>query len=257
MGTVSKALGLIELLRNSDQALGLTELARLADYDKATTRRLLLELAANGYVEQEGETRGYALGPALQMLGRARENRFPLNRSIQPVVRELAELTGETVHATEYCAGSLASIFTVESSKANRVILENGQKLPLHATASGFAFLAASTDTFVESICKKQFEAFTATTPQGRDTLLEIVKQTRNRGYSISNQSLEDGVSSVAAAILGVGGKPIGTIAVAMPASRVTPETLEKFGTLVRQHAQHISLRLFGKSTVQPFSKAS
>ncbi len=257
MGTVSKALGLIELLRGSGHPLGLTELARLAGFDKATTRRLLLELAANGYVEQDGDSRGYALGPALQMLGRARESRFPLNRAIQPAVRTLSELTGETVHATEYCAGSLASIFTVESGKANRVILEHGQKLPLHATASGYAFLAASSEAFVEGVCRRQFEMFTPTTPTDGKTLLDIVRATRERGYSISNQSMEEGVSSVAAAIRGAGGKPVGTMAIAMPASRVTPEVIREYGELVRKSAAQVSARLFGKSTVQLFRKAS
>jgi IclR family transcriptional regulator, acetate operon repressor len=257
MGTVSKALGLIELLRESGHPLGLSEVARLAGFDKATARRMLLELVANGYVEQDEESRGYALGPALQMLGRARENRFPLNRTVQPAVRALCELTGETVHATEYCAGSLASIFTVESAKANRVILEHGQKLPLHATASGYAFLAASSDTFVDNVCRKQFEAFTPTTPTDGKMLLEIVQATRERGFSISNQSMEEGVSSVAAAIRGAGGKPVGTMAIAMPASRVTPEVIGEYGELVRKSAAQVSARLFGRSTVPHLRKVS
>ena len=257
MGTVSKALGLVDILRESGHPLGLTEVARASGFDKATARRLLLELSDNGYVEQDETSRGYALGPALQMLGRARENRFPLNRTVQPAVRALAEKTGETVHATEYCAGSLASIFAVESGKANRVILEHGQKLPLHATASGFAFLAASSDAFVEAVCRRHFKAFTATTPTGSGELMAIVSATRERGYSISNQSMEEGVSSVASAIRGPGGKPVGSIAIAMPASRVTPEVIREYGELVRKSASQVSVRLAGKSTFQPSVKAS
>jgi IclR family transcriptional regulator, acetate operon repressor len=257
MGTISKALGLIELLRHCGQPLGLTEIARLAGFDKATTRRLLLELALNGYVEQNTESRSYVLGPALQMLGRAREDRFPLYRAVQPVVRSLNEITGETVHATEYCVGALASICIEESPKANRVILDLGQKLPLHATASGFAFLAASPDAFVETIYRKSFELFTPTTPVNRDSLQAIVLATRQRGYSVSNQSLEEGVSSVAAAICIPGGKPSGTIAIAMPSSRMTPDIANHYGALVRRQADVLSAHLFGKPTLQIFRKAS
>lgn len=257
MGTVSKALVLVELLRQSAEPLGLSEIARASGFDKATTRRLLVELATHGYVEQESHTKAYVLGPALQMLGRTREQRFPLYRTIQPVVRALSEITGETVHAAEYCAGSLSSICVEESAKANRVFLDIGQKLPLHATASGFAFLAASSDSFVETVCRRPFERFTATTPADAETLRGIVKVTRERGFSISNQSLEDGVSSVAAAIRGSSGRPIGTIAIAMPASRATPETVAEYGALVRSHANDVAARLFGKSGVQPLRKAS
>ena len=256
MGTVSKALGLLEILKDPDAVLGLTEISKLAGFDKATTRRLLLELAANGFVEQEAASRAYLLGPALQMLGHAREKRFPLFRTVQPFVRELAEQTGETVHAAEYCAGALVSICSEQSDKANRVILEHGQRLPLHATASGMAFMAASSPAFAEAVLRKPMQAYTKTTPVDRALLLTMVGETAQRGYSISNQSLEDGVHSVAAAITSNGSKPVGTIAVAMPSSRVSPAIIEQYGRLVCQTAGDISVKLFGRSSA-PLRRAS
>ncbi|MFN3547310.1 MAG: IclR family transcriptional regulator [Mesorhizobium sp.] len=246
MGTVTKALGLIDLLKDAAQPLGLTEIARAADFDKATTRRLLLELVENGYVEQDPDSRTYSLGPALQVLGKIREKRFPLSRIVEPIVRDLAEETGETVHAAEYCAGELASICIEESLKANRVILDMGVKLPLHATASGFAFLAASPDSFVEKVSSRMLARFTAKTPMDPSTLQRIVRETRERGYSRSDQSFEDEVSSVAAAIRGPGGKPAGTIAIAMPSSRMTEPIAAAYGRLVGDSAALAASRLFG-----------
>jgi IclR family transcriptional regulator, acetate operon repressor len=248
LGTVSKALGLLELLRVAGSRLGLTEIARLADFDKATTRRLLVELAESGLVEQDPQDKSYDLGPALQTLGRAREQRFPLYRVIQPTVEALAETTGETVHATEYCAGWLASICIVESQKANRVFMDRGQKLPLHATASGLAFLAASPLTTVEALYAKPLAQFTVSTPIDRPALDTILAETRKRGFSLCDQLYEDGVSSVAAAIRGSTGAPIGTIAIAMPASRYTPETALDFGRLAVRAAGEVAARLGGKA---------
>jgi DNA-binding IclR family transcriptional regulator len=255
VGTVSKALGLLDFLKDPNASYGLTDIAKLSGFDKATTRRLLLELVANGFVEQDEISRDYLLGPSLQMLGRAREERFPLYKTAYPIVKQLSEVTGETVHATEYSAGVLISICTEQSDKANRVILTTGQKLPLHATASGMAFLAASAPAFVEGVLRKPMDAFTKTTQIDRDALLLSVNDTKARGYSISNQSFEDGVHSVAAAIIDNRGKPIGTIAIAMPTTRATPTNIEANGPLVRQAAQNISIRLFGKPV--PFRKAS
>ena len=255
MGTVSKALGLLDFLKDPNATYGLTDIAKLSGFDKATTRRLLLELVANGFVEQDEVTRAYLLGPSLQMLGRAREERFPLYKTAYPIVKQLSEVTGETVHATEYSAGVLISICTEQSDKANRVILTTGQKLPLHATASGLAFLAASTPAFLETALRKPMSAFTKTTQIDRDGLLKAISETKARGYSISNQSFEDGVHSVASAILDNRGRPIGTIAIAMPTSRATAANIEANGPLARQAAQNISIRLFGKPV--PFRKAS
>lgn len=246
MGTVSKALGLVGLLKDAPRPLGLSEIARLSGFDKATTRRLLLELVANGYVEQDFETRDYALGPALQMLGRVREERFPLTRVVKSAVRELADKTGETVHAAEYCAGELASIWIEESAKANRVMLGTGLKLPLHATASGYAFLAASTDSFVERACKRELANYTGSTPSDAEALHSIVRTARALGYSRSDGSYEDGVSSVAAAITDPNGKPVATIAIALPSSRMNDAVAVEFGQLAMRAAADISARLFG-----------
>lgn len=257
MGTVSKALGLLDFLGQSNAPKGLTELARLAGFDKATTRRLLLELVANGFVEQDAQSRDYALGPALQMLGRAREERFPLLRISQPFVSALAEKTGETVHTTEFCAGILLSVCIEHSPKTVRVSLEPGQKLPLHSTASGFAFLAASTPAFVESVARKPMQRFTARTPTDRDGLLRFVRETSARGYSISNETMEEGVHSVAAALCDPLGKPVGTIAVAMPMARANAVSTKESGLLTLQAAEDISQRLFGKRSGAGLKKAS
>ena len=144
MGTVSKALSLLDILAGPEARLGLTEIARASGFDKATTRRLLVELKANGLVEQDDTSRDYMLGPSLLRLGRLREARFPFARIADPVVRALAEATGETAHASEYGGGVLASVAVQASDKSNRVIVNLGERLPLHATASGLAVLAAS-----------------------------------------------------------------------------------------------------------------
>lgn len=250
MGTVSKALGLLDILATAHAPKGLTGIANAAGFDKATTRRLLIELTNNGYVVQDSDSREYELGPTLQVLGKTREDRFPLYRTTLPFVRALSERTGETVHATEYSAGVLLSICIEHSTKANRVSLEQGQRLPLHATASGIAFLAASTPAFVDNITRKPMAHFTSTTATSREALWEVVRETQNRGYSMSNQSLEEGVSSVAAAICNQNGKPIGTIAIAVPTLRMSQKVSIEFGQLVRHAADEISQHLAGRKTI-------
>jgi len=246
MGTVTKALELLELLRAAGHKLGLSELARQAGFDKATTRRLLVELVDNGLVEQDPRDKSYDLGPALQTLGRAREQRFPLYRIIEPVVRALAEQAGETVHAAEYSAGGLSSICIEHSQHSNRVILDRGQRLPLHATASGLAFLAAAPPSLVDAVAAKPLTGYTGATPISPDQLAAMLAETRRRGYSYCDQLFEVGVSSVAAAIRNALGRPIGTIAVALPSSRCTAGRADQLGRLVQAAAREVGERLAG-----------
>jgi IclR family transcriptional regulator, acetate operon repressor len=248
MGTVSKALGLLDLLAQPDARLGLTDIARLSGHDKATTRRLLVELMANGFVEQDEMTRDYLLGPALLMLGRAREDRFPFFKTVMPAVRALAEAAGETAHASEYSAGGMTSVCSQQSDKSNRVIVQTGERLPMHATASGLAFLASSTDAFVDSVLRKPQVAFTAHTLVSPEAIRALIAEARARGYVVCSQLREVGVHSVAAAILNPRGAPVGAIALAAPTARADQERIAAMGKLVAEAAAEISIRLYGRT---------
>jgi IclR family transcriptional regulator, acetate operon repressor len=255
MGTISKALALVDIVALAQGPKGLTGIAIAAGFDKATTRRLLLELCGNGYLVQNAESRDYELGPALQVLGKIREERFSLYRTIAPIVRALAEHTGETVHAAEYNNGKLLSICSEESAKPLRVNMEPGEKLPLHATASGIAFLAASSPAFVDMVLSKPLAAFTPTTLTTRKAIITALHQAAARGFSVSSQSLQEGVSSVAAAVYGQAAQPIGTLAIAVPAQRMTHKLTTELGQMVSAAAADISAQLSGRKL--KFKKAS
>ena len=64
MGTVGKALDLLDLFTRGQPQLGLSQLARASGLNKATCHRLLTELESRGLLEQTGPAREYRLGPA-------------------------------------------------------------------------------------------------------------------------------------------------------------------------------------------------
>jgi DNA-binding IclR family transcriptional regulator len=76
MSTVVKAPSLLEHFDARHPEMGLVDLARFAKLDKATTSRLLVALAAKGFVEQDPATRRYRLGAALVRFSRASVKRL-------------------------------------------------------------------------------------------------------------------------------------------------------------------------------------
>ena len=100
MGTITKALELLNEFSPSRAEIGLVEMARLTGRDKATVHRHLTELEANGFLEQNPSTRAYRLGAAVLRLAALREHSFPTRRLLRPLVTELAEEIGELVHAS-------------------------------------------------------------------------------------------------------------------------------------------------------------
>lgn len=247
MSTVEKAISLLNFFTEDTPEWGLSELARQAQFDKATTRRLLVALANSGLIEQHTVTRRYQLGAGLLRLARVRESHFPLLQVAVPVLRDVAASTDETVHLSEFGARGLVTLHVEESTKANRVSVATGQILPLHATASGIAFLAFSPSQLAKSYLRKSLTAFTRHTLVQPARLDEAIKAAAEHGYSRGEQGYEDGVFSIAAPILGLDGYAIGSIAIAMPQSRNTKATTERHIQAVRGAAQAISTRLFGE----------
>jgi DNA-binding IclR family transcriptional regulator len=251
MSTVGKAISLLELFTAEEPELGLTDLVRKGGFDKATTRRLLVSLAGPGLIEQDAVSRRYRLGPGLSRLARIRDAHFPLLQIAVPIIRELAQQTGETVHLSELSGGSLATVHVEEPAKAIRVSVAVGQVLPLHGTASGIVFLAFARPGFVEAYLDKSLAAFTSHTLTDRAQIREAIKAAALRGYSRGDQGYEDGVFSVAAPVLGTDGWAVGTVAVASPLSRIDATTAERHGLAATGAAAEIAARLFGKPAAQ------
>lgn len=255
MSTVRKAVSLLELFTLEEPEIGLSDLSRKAGLDKATARRLLMALAEHRLVEQEPVSRRYRLGAGLTRLARIRDAQLPLLPVAIPILRELSQQTGETVHLSEYSAGALLTIHVELSPKANRVNVNVGQILPLHGTASGLALLAFVREEIRRDCLRTPLAAFTPHTMTDAKQVLQAVWLAAERGYSRSGQGYEEGVHSVAAPILGSDGYPIGTVAIASPVSRADDSVAAAQGALVIEATRRITTQLIGEP-VEPAERA-
>ena len=226
MRTVEKALRLLDFFTDKRTEIGLSELAKLSGIDKATVLRMLSDMAECGFVEQKVDDKKWRLGAGVLRLARLREAAQPVSRVLNPILEKLAEQTGETAHASLMSGRDLANIGVVEPPRANRVYIEPGLVLPLHATASGLAVTAFLRPEQRERVLSRKLTAVTGQTPTSRDRLAELVGLAHHRGYAVADQTYETEVYGLALPIFGPDGFACGALAVATPASRMT-EALE------------------------------
>lgn len=220
MQTVDKAFELLSFFSETESEFGLSELSRRADFDKATTRRLLLALAKHGHIEQNPDNRCYRIGPGVLRLARVREATIPMLAIVEPVLAELSEATGETSHFSLLSGHNLHTVAKIESSRSNRVHMAQGEPLPLHATASGLCVLAFSGEDLRSSAVRRGFHAHTAETPSTPAELEVILAEARSDGFVINRGFYERDVCSIAVPVMDHAGKAIGAIAVAAPSTR-------------------------------------
>lgn len=219
--TVHKALELLGLFNQAKTEIGLSEMARLAETDKATTHRLLTTLSKHGLVEQNIRSKLYRLGAGTLRLARMREASFPISELIDPALKDLAAKTGETVHASLIAGNTLATISMIESQKAIHVSMGAGDSLPFHATASGIAILGFLPEERAVAILKSNSSAYTKHTPTQYQDLLKLANQARARGYAVAEQSYESDVIGIASPFFSADGMVCGAVAVATPSHRV------------------------------------
>jgi DNA-binding IclR family transcriptional regulator len=214
MGTVGKALDLLDLFTRAEPQLGLSHLARASGLNKATCHRLLTELESRGLLEQTGPAREYRLGPSVLRLSALREATVPTREAAMPTLRELAETTGETAHLSHLISGKLQTLaFAYASRPGVKVMMEDADILPFHATASGAAVLAF--------VAKAETITAAAPDPVALETRIAACRRT---GCAEALSTFEKDVHSFAVPLFDATGTCTGAVAVAAAAPRMTPK---------------------------------
>ncbi|MCP5087065.1 MAG: IclR family transcriptional regulator [Rhodobacteraceae bacterium] len=246
MGTISKALSLLNYFSTQRPEIGLTEFTKLAGRDKATVHRHLVELVQNGYLEQDSRSRNYRLGPAILRLANVRERTFPAREAVIPIVDALSSELGELVHVSLLQGDMLSPLYYADKIiHGTRVHFDEAELLPLHATSSGLAILAFGPEELLQHVLSAPMQKFAVKTLSRPSELREEVHEFRQQGFSFSDQGFEDEVCSFAAPVFDHSQRAIGTLAVALPTSRLNLEKQQLVVAALRKGADQVSF-VFG-----------
>jgi IclR family acetate operon transcriptional repressor len=246
MQTVDKAIELLGIFSERQPELGLSELARTAGFDKASTRRLLMALIKHDYIEQNPLTRAYRLGAGVLRLARIRETSTPLDAITTPLLEELVRTTGETAHFSLRSGMTISTVGLVQSSKSNRIHFVLGEEGPLHATASGIVCLAFSDDTYVSEVLNQRLQRYTENTVTDKRQFRSMLKTAAQQGYHVNQEMFEHDVCSVAAPVFNQTQQALGALAVAAPSSRFGIDAQRAIRVAVEDAAQRASHALGG-----------
>ena len=97
VNSVGKADEIIGAFRARDE-LSITELSEALGYYPSVIHRFLTTLEYLGYMEQNPESGKYRLGLKLLELGYLVFDRMDLRQRIRPILKELADVSGETAN---------------------------------------------------------------------------------------------------------------------------------------------------------------
>lgn len=208
---------MLVLFVTEGRPLRVTEVARSLDMSKAVAHRILQSLTSRSVLRQAPGRATYVLGPVLTGLAASAWSPGELRALSGPVLRELRDRTGETTTLSVLVGRERVYVGQHESPHDVRMVVELGQRLPLHSGASSKAILAFLPADYAE----EAIDQLRRTTPDldavgFRSTLAEI----RGRGYAVSRNERNTGAGSVAAPVFGPADTVLGSISASGPMFR-------------------------------------
>jgi DNA-binding IclR family transcriptional regulator len=204
VGVLDKAMAILAAVEA--QPLALAALVESTGISRPTAHRLAVALEAHGMLRRDGEGR-FTLGPRALALGQAAAATYPLRDAALPALRELRDVTGESVQLYVRDGDRRVCVASLESPHGLRTIVAAGASLPLDVGSAG-AVLREDPDALA-------------------------------RGWAESVAQREAGVASVSAPVRR-GDRVVAAVGVSGPIERLTREPGERYATAVTAAARRI-----------------
>jgi len=221
VGSVQRAINVLDVLADARGELGTNEIARRTGINVSSISRLLSTLTTAGLVAHVPESGRYRLGVRiLQLAGAARES-LDLRALARPMLEELTRITAETSTLSLPGTHDVLTIDFAQSPQSVRSVAEIGRNSVAHATAAGKVFLA-----WGGTPADGPLTAYTERTITDRAALEVEVARVRGRGWAQAVGEREEELNAVAVPVLDPAGTLVAVLGVQGPAGRFAPRAM-------------------------------
>ncbi|MGX1738264.1 IclR family transcriptional regulator [Corynebacterium flavescens] len=244
MAVAERVAALLFAFKANGEPRSVSELARAVGREKTQVSRMLKSMEQGGLVVQDPQSKRYTLAWGLRVLAGSAGNNV-LARVCVPALRKLVAYTGEGALLSVQESTQSLTVLREESHQSLQAGGWVGRRSPLHCTASGRALLFDSADDEVDFLTRRDIgrSEYGTRTPGDLSTLLERLRNERERGYSVASEEVEIGLTSIGVPVRDSFGTIVGAINVSGPTSRLRAHKEDTGGLLLRTaHAVHQEL---------------
>lgn len=241
--TLARGLTLLRCFDEDHVELSLRELSRLSGLAKPTAMRMLRTLDQLGFVSRHGDL--YRVGPQCLALGRLYRFDEDLQNIAAPIMQSLSERVNEVVQLGTVSGTEILYLERFQPRRSvmvSPVVTQPGSTRPIYTTALGKAILALQESSDIETYLENtELAPHTPSTIVDRESLLEELELTKERGYAIDDRETDSEVRCVGAAIFSGSDAPGAAFSISAPDFRLGKDKLEEFGALVSEAAEKVS----------------
>ena len=243
---ISNAVAVLRCFSVDEPLLGVTDIATRVGLHKSSVSRILSILEAEGLVERDEPTRRFRLG--LGIIGIAGPLLADLDerRVAYPVLRDLAERTGETSALLLWNGHEAVSVEQIPSRHQVKHTTTLGTRYATTLSASVQVFLASEDPERVR-------EALAERGNGGADdgelkAYAARLAEASSRGYAVNYGETSPEEVGVAAPVCDHRGDVVAAVLISAPRFRVSPEQLTELGEACAEAAADVTRRLGGKA---------
>jgi DNA-binding IclR family transcriptional regulator len=221
--SAERTTALLEYLSDAEQPRTLREVAADLGLPRASAYALLTTLVRTGWVEADGGA-GYRVGIKALRAGAAYVEQDDVVQRAQPVMDELSEKVGETIHLARLDGHEIVYLATCMSRQHSLTIVSRpGRRLPSWATGLGKAILATRPWPEVDDLLPEKLAPRTLHTLTDRDAFRAELAEVDARGHALDEQESTLGTRCFAVP-LRLGGVVAEALSCSVPTVRLTPE---------------------------------
>jgi DNA-binding IclR family transcriptional regulator len=239
---VDRAAALLATVVRADEPVTFGDLLEAGGLAKSTTSRLLAALERGELLERDADG-GYVAGSLFWLYAARHDPWEELVRLARPAMEEIGEESGETVHLSVTRGDQVVQVAQVDSRYLLGTRDWTEVDVPTHASSLGKVFYAWGALT----VPRDGLEGFTDATITDPAELRRDGAKTRKRGYAVTRDELEDGLTGVAVPVQGHRGDVVAALGISGPTSRLDGR-LSEVGRSLSNHAAQLSGLLRGRS---------
>jgi DNA-binding IclR family transcriptional regulator len=237
IGSVQRALRLVDIVANSPRPLPAKMLSSITGLTPGTTYNLVRTLVHEGYLSAEPD--GLVLGDRFPSFQQQIGSRGVFLARVRAALRAVTEDVGATAYLSRYADGEIHLVDIVDAVRNPRIELWVGLHASAHATALGKQILAAlSEEDRLDYLARHRLEELTPRTISDRTALLTQLEQTP--GWAIDREEYAIGATCVAVPVIAPG--VTASLAVSLPADQAVVN--RRLVSNLQRAARRLSLQL-------------
>ena len=245
--SLEKAIRVLDCFTVRNPELGVTEVANMLGINKSNAYNIMNTFTDVGYLEKTKSGK-YTLGVKMLEYAFIVNEHLGYPRAVYDIVLDVSRQTDEIVYFAIPHKDKALYLYVAHPSSLMdtfpyREIL--GETAPLYCTGIGRAMLAFMPETEWHDRISEERVPFTSLTVTGYDDIIRILRETRQRGYSIDDGEREENVRCVGMPVYNSSGKLLGAMSISGSMKSITYDKISQYADILKAASQRMKQRLY------------